>query len=372
MAQEMEAAGLGSVGGLTTGTRHPVRSGEPCANCGQIVEDRFCTKCGQLASDFHRPVWGLITASLADTFSLDGRLWRSLPMLMVRPGRMTRNYLDGKRARYVPPFRMFLLASVVFFLTLFSMGDQLGWYDDLELGTDLNTEGALIIPEGADGISFSTVSRLAEIEEALADASLPEEARTGLIAQRDLLSSGIPIEELLDSAGQIDRDELRTLINRQLPDTASELERAAAWRTADHAATVFENQDRFGARIREWAPRFSLLFMPILAVLFALLYAWHRSKFIYDHLISALHLQTFFYLLATLAMIVSAIFPAGTGLIVAIAILSTPVYIYKHMRVAYESGRFASLLRMICFTILGIITLTSLVLGLIVASFALV
>ena len=372
MSQEIEAAGLASAGGLTTGSRHPVKPGEPCRNCGAIVEERYCTRCGQLASDFHRPIWGLLTASLADSFSLDGRLWRSLPMLLLRPGRMTRNYLDGKRARYVPPFRMFLLASVVFFLTLFSMGDQLGWYDNLEIGNNLNTEGALILPDGENGISISSVARLEEVEQELADPSLSPDERAALIARRDLLSTGIPADELLDSSGQIDRDKLRSLVDRQMPDTAGVPERDAAWRAADHAATVFENQDRFGARIREWAPRFSLLFMPILAALFTLLFAWHRRKYIYDHLIGALHLQTFFYLLATLAMILSAMFPAVTGWFVVAALAVVPLYIYKHMRVAYRSGRILSLLRTFCFVVLGVLTLSALVLGMIVASFSLV
>ncbi|MEX1252253.1 MAG: DUF3667 domain-containing protein [Hyphomonas sp.] len=65
----------------------------------------------------YRPIWDLVASSIGDMFSLGGRLWRTLPLLVLRPCRMTREYIDAKRARYVPLFRLFLLTSVIFFLT---------------------------------------------------------------------------------------------------------------------------------------------------------------------------------------------------------------------------------------------------------------
>lgn len=55
MENEAEAAGLTSVGGLDSGTHHPVEKGTACRSCGARIEDRFCTTCGQLGTDFHRP-----------------------------------------------------------------------------------------------------------------------------------------------------------------------------------------------------------------------------------------------------------------------------------------------------------------------------
>ena len=67
MSHDMEAAGAASLGGLTSGEHHKVQPpGEPCRNCGAVVTERYCSRCGQLASNFHRPFFGLVASSLAD------------------------------------------------------------------------------------------------------------------------------------------------------------------------------------------------------------------------------------------------------------------------------------------------------------------
>lgn len=92
MEQDAVAAGLASAGVLSNGLRHRVERGAPCRNCGVRMEERFCTNCEQLGADFHRPIWDWVTSSIGDMFALDGRLWHTPPALMLRHGRMTRDY----------------------------------------------------------------------------------------------------------------------------------------------------------------------------------------------------------------------------------------------------------------------------------------
>lgn len=371
MEHEMEAAGLGSAGGLSTGEHHPVSTGQPCANCGTIVGNRYCTTCGQLASNFHRPIWDLVASSLADTFALDGRLWRSLPLLLFRPGRMTRNYLDGKRARYVPPFRLFLLSSVIFFLTLFTLGDQMGWYSSLKINNFIE-KGIDPLAEGEAPIPIVTDARLEELRARVADSDLSPEELAEAQAELARAEAGITLQRIMQEDGRIDRDALREEISSRMDEGATEADRERTWRTADHAATVYENQDRYGARMREWAPRFSLMFMPILAVMLTILYAWHRRRYIYDHTITALHVQTFIYLMSTVLLVVAAFNPANVGWLVAFGILALIVYIYRQLRVTYETGRFMAGLRTLIMLFASFIVLFSLMISLVIVSFLLV
>ena len=138
MTSELEAAGGASIGGLSSATKADL-SGQPCRNCGHDVSERFCPNCGQLAASFHRPIWSLIGETISDAFALDGRLARTLPTLLFRPGRLTKAYTSGKRARYVPPFRLFLLASVIFYLSLFTIIANNGWITDIQVGN--NSDG---------------------------------------------------------------------------------------------------------------------------------------------------------------------------------------------------------------------------------------
>lgn len=365
MEHEAEVAGVASLGGLSSGTHFPVQSGEPCANCGEVVPDRFCTTCGQLASDFHRPFWELIVGSLGDMFALDGRLFRSLPMLMFRPGRMTRNYLDGQRARYVPPFRMFLLASVIFFLTVFTLGDEFGWFNGWTIDPNPSGGFSLHAPEADTRATLDDLN--AQLDQANIDAETREIIAESVVHGVEAL----PFAELVQTDGQIDRVKLRAFVESRIEANADPADIEAAYLAADRAATVYENQDRFGVRLREWAPRFSVLFLPVFSLLLTLLYAWHRRIYVFDHLIAGLHFQTFLYVLGTMLLLAAAAVPQGVDWLVVGGFLAVIAYLYRMLRVTYGSGRILSAFRTSILLVFSMILLAILAIGLVVLSFLL-
>ena len=360
MSHDMEAMGAASLGALNAGEHHPVQSGEPCRNCGTNVAERYCTRCGQLASNFHRPFFGLVMSSLADTFALDGRLWRSVPMLLFRPGRMTRNYLDGKRARYVPPFRLFLLASVLFFLTVFGLGDRLGWYEDWHL----DPGGDKVLTDA------SRTSAIETLQLQLQDDELSPEVKAGIESSIAQLNSGLSLP-FVDGEGKVDREALNAAIDESVPAGTTQREVETLKAATNQFAHVFENQDRFAARFREWAPRFSLLFMPLLALILAVLYAWHRRTYVYDHVITALHFQTFIYFLATILLLCEVCLGGGVGWLVPIGSIWGIWYLYRQLRVTYGTGIIMAALRTSILLIMGISVLVMLLLGLVILSFLL-
>ena len=71
-----------------------------------------------------RPLRGLLTDALGDLFSFDNRLFRTLRPLLVRPGHLTNEYLAARRAPYVPPFRLYLIVSVVYFSVASLLGTE--------------------------------------------------------------------------------------------------------------------------------------------------------------------------------------------------------------------------------------------------------
>ncbi|WP_430404446.1 DUF3667 domain-containing protein [Hyphomonas sp.] len=365
MEHEAEAVGAASLGGLSSGRHFPVQSGAPCANCGQVVPDRFCTTCGQLASDFHRPFWELIAGSLGDMFALDGRLFRSVPMLMFRPGRMTRNYLNGQRARYVPPFRMFLLASIIFFLTVFTLGDELGWFDGWRFDPVPNGGFSLGAPESGKQAVLGDLDP--HLEQADIDPPTREIIANSVVDGVEAL----PFGELVQADGKIDRVKLRAFVESRMEANVDPAEMETAYLAADRAATVYENQDRFGVRLREWAPRFSVLFLPVFSLLLTLLYAWHRRVYMFDHLIAGLHFQTFLYVLGTLLLLAAAVFPQGADWLIGGGFLAIIAYLYRMLRITYGSGRILSAFRTSILLIFGMILLGVLAIGLVILSFLL-
>ncbi len=93
----------------------PASEARACLNCGETLLGQHCWSCGQEDVDLHRPLRHLAQDAVGDLLNLDTRLLRTLGPLFFRPGFVIREYLAGRRVRFVPPLKMFLLASLVFF-----------------------------------------------------------------------------------------------------------------------------------------------------------------------------------------------------------------------------------------------------------------
>lgn len=90
----------------------------PCANCGEPRPGQYCPSCGQRQGDRVASLRRLLADALEDQFSLNSALPRTLRALITRPGFLTTEYIAGRIARYVPPFRLYLAASILFFVVL--------------------------------------------------------------------------------------------------------------------------------------------------------------------------------------------------------------------------------------------------------------
>lgn len=87
-----------------------------CTNCGTPLQGEWCHVCGQSSKNVLRHLPGLVEDAADVLLNLDGRVARTLPMLYFFPGRLTREYLAGRRIRYITPFRlMFVLCLMSFF-----------------------------------------------------------------------------------------------------------------------------------------------------------------------------------------------------------------------------------------------------------------
>lgn len=98
------------------GDGHQALVGSPCPNCGTILQGRWCHHCGQKDADYHRSIRHLAIEASEGLTHADGRLWTTVRRLAFEPGRLTRDYLAGRRAPQVPPFRLFLIGVVILLL----------------------------------------------------------------------------------------------------------------------------------------------------------------------------------------------------------------------------------------------------------------
>lgn len=87
-----------------------------CSNCQSNLAGAYCANCGQRDIDLERPIWTLARDVLKETFEFDGRIALTIKTLFLNPGKLTSEFLAGRRRTYTSPLRLYLAISIAFFL----------------------------------------------------------------------------------------------------------------------------------------------------------------------------------------------------------------------------------------------------------------
>ncbi len=311
MAREFEIIGAGAIGALLhRKARRAPSPGALCANCGTELAGPYCHVCGQDADDHHRSLAHLAWEGVEGLTHLDGRLAQTVPLLLFKPGKLARDHLEGRRARHVPPFRLFLISLLIFMFVLELMFHQ-----------------ARTVTGGQPGHPAPEV-RLPQAAETTANgakASAAPNATQTLALWPDKAAAGL---------GPDSKDLGKNDIAFGSDRPAWRHSRLGAWLNG-HLRRAMANRDYFTMVLFTWAHRLAILLLPILAGLLALVYVRRRQFFIYDHLIVAMQFLSFEFLIFALAWVLPDPLQ-GTALW--IATLWTPVNLYMTLRGAYGSG----------------------------------
>ena len=87
-----------------------------CENCGTPLAGEYCAQCGQHAIDYRRSLFRVVLDALDSFLNWDTKFLHSLNVLLLSPWKLTNDFNAGRRARYVHPLRLYLIASIIFFL----------------------------------------------------------------------------------------------------------------------------------------------------------------------------------------------------------------------------------------------------------------
>ncbi|MEL6446679.1 MAG: DUF4286 family protein [Pseudomonadota bacterium] len=331
--------------------REVVNTGTPdaqCLNCGATLRGQYCWNCGQRGNTRLISLGELIRDAFGDMFELDSRLWRTLIPLVTKPGHLTAEYLRGRRARFMPPFRMYLVLSFLFFLLSTVLGDG--------PGVTINND----VAEGfEDGLNDARETELVEELEASgipAEVAADVAARTAEAVDAIQAQTDVTItvaDTVADAKGAEDDETPCTFeepkeigipwIDRQFP-----LERQQRL-----CEDVFRDQ---GKRLVErWidnAPVAALAVLPLMALLLKAMYPLSRRYYV-EHLLMLVHFHSFLFLLWSMGLTFNAV-TLALGLPEAIIIivnvlgwLFVPVYLYRSIRAVYAQGRAASLAKFV-------------------------
>jgi hypothetical protein len=316
-----------------------VETVEHCLNCGTPLGGQYCGQCGQRSRSRLISIWELTREAFGDLLELDSRLWRTLIPLTVRPGQLTRDYLEGRRARFMPPFRTYLVLSIVFFLVAF--------FDPRESFSILFEPPP---PEAADasGTAQSADEIRAEVMEDLVESGvlLPEQAADieGDIDSAVDDDDGINVS--ISGGGVTTDNRCDDLDLGDSPDwlkarlTPERLTAVCERISADDGRT-------FLSRLLDNVPAALFILLPLMAFVLKLLYPLSKRYYV-EHLLFIIHFHAFVFLILTLQVLFSRLSSvlSVTEAIAAITSIAVsfyvPIYFYKGMRRVYGQGHWAT------------------------------
>lgn len=122
---------------------------ERCPNCGRSLDGGYCAGCGQKVAPIDPTFHDLLHDLTHEFLHVDGKIFHSVRLLLTRPGFLSREYFEGRRARYVSPIRLYLIFSVLFFVLSAALSTPLTEVDKAELAKVGGTAQKLSDPEVA-------------------------------------------------------------------------------------------------------------------------------------------------------------------------------------------------------------------------------
>lgn len=246
----------------------------PCLNCGDATVGMYCPSCGQRKVDVRISLRRMLREVMDDQLSLNSTLPRTLGGLFFRPGRLTREYVQGRIMRYIPPFRLYLVSSLVFFIALGFVADprEIAMSEDSQARVD-SIRAARI----ADSVLLAHARGAGEDTTALA-----RRVREAGGSTRGSIQFGPNPEQVPSLLKPVARRMKAT------EDRLNSLPRREALRALIEA---FE----------ENAPVGVFVMMPLFALILQLLYI-RRKRFYVEHFVFALHVHAFVFLTGTVIM----------------------------------------------------------------------
>ncbi len=255
-----------------------------CGNCGAALMGPYCFQCGQHAHESARSVAALFHDSWHVVTHIDSRFWQTLYILLLKPGVLTKEYFAERRARYLPPVRLYLVLSVLFF-----------------------------------AFGFAAAHR----NSAAPVAATPGVATPGAAANLDARVNVFQVRDCNDikTSWSWLQNTLRRSCLRSQQDRGESVERA-----------FFAN-----------VPKMMFLFVPMMALLMLILY-WRPRRYYVEHLVFFIHNHAAIFLLLLIQALLGWVaawlaWSSFSGWVIAIIGLYGVWYVYRAMRVYYGQGR---------------------------------
>ena len=391
---------MGKKDGLITKGRYELKfRGVKCLNCGHPLDisDKYCPNCSQANSTKKLTLKDFFDEFFSSLINYDSKLLTTLYALLLRPGRITKDYVNGKRVTYTNPFRFLLSLAFLYFL-MFTYNNRFSNLDEAAKnfdGTIMN--GPISFDLDSGNLEVDSVALEKQSEKAIKTLDSLKNVNPDIMAglkkfdsiktddpemssQLNYLDSlGVFMQGVsekkkqkdsfmdTDPAGYFKSLEKKsgmdaftkkaeffglyikkdTLYNFEQAMTNYNIEETTTNKMAfNFSNSIWKVMSQPGTWINDTISKLPFIiffFLPVFTVFISLVYI--RNNYTYtDHLIFSFHNQSLLFILLILSLTLDTIFDINSS---GIFLLIFGFYLYKAMRKFYGQGRFKTIVKYI-------------------------
>lgn len=337
-----------------------LRKEKDCLNCGHVVEETYCPHCGQENIELKEDALHMITHAIADYFHFEHKFFGTIKPLLFKPGKLTVDYVAGKRASFLHPIKLYIFISIVFFITVFSSNKK----------KEKEAEPSAEITEKLKNDTVTSKS-VKEVRQILAYLPLSKSKKDSILKEvrKDIKEDGSAFVNIGSSRKSKKRYN-KLLSEEKSVEEYEKKQRALPKDQRDNFVVNYftkkgiefnkypDPSAKIGEDMIKYVPKMMFLLLPLFALILKLVYL-RKHRFYYEHLIYSFHTHSAIFLAfitcAFLGWLTSFVYDLS-DLISFIGFFYIIWYIYRSLRTFYGSSRWVTVLKFFflnfCYSIL--------------------
>ena len=325
-----------------------------CLNCYEelTLDDNYCPFCGQENHDQKVPVFVFLKDFVSNFLSLDSSLFKTFPAFLFKPGKLTVEFNEGKRKKYLHPIRLYLIFSLFYFFVI-------SWVIPTNFLDRIMTTDISSIIDDMDDVEVQDKRKSISEEDRRTVDSIFQKANftTPLSPPRD--KESVPQYNWKQiKAMAIDDDLTNDQFKVAIDNTSWNFDVLNI--STEKKRRFIANSNLYINNSARNLPIMMFLLLPFFALILHLLYIRH-SKFYVEHLIHSLNLHSFAYLIYGIGILLLQFEIGDSWTIMWVSFLLVTVYAFLSIKRIHKGGWFKSLFK---FSVLGFVYLNILSMGL--------
>ncbi|MDX5423369.1 MAG: DUF3667 domain-containing protein [Hymenobacteraceae bacterium] len=316
------------------------RSDKNCLNCGTIIDDKFCSSCGQENLELHEDFVHLALHSVGHYFHFESKFFNSFIPLFTKPGYLTKEYFAGKRASHLSPISMYIFISILFFF-LFTANTNINEKDIREENATAadasKAQARETISKLRDNVTDKTVAERAPSKAANYSYTMLDQTAapidTVAMPHNEAATLTKPVAKKSDDGNRKFNVDFGNSDNVVLQSLQTKLQNVM---NDEMSIQLFKN------KLLGHLPKIMFILLPLFALILKLVH-WRSSKYYVEHLIYSIHVHSFLFMFGSILILLSWLLPSLSIWIKLLGVLVALWYIYRSMRNIYRSTRWRTL-----------------------------